>query len=137
MGEAVFGIDGPEFLVILIVIAVVAGPEEIVKALRGLRTLITTAHRWSARLREETSADMHDVALPTMDWSAFDLREYDPREMIRTAVHEEMQAWTTDLVQHPANPARSPAPPSAPGSAHTPPPVTPAPSSPPSSSEES
>jgi hypothetical protein len=89
----VFGINGAEFLVILLVAALVVGPDGVVQALKTFRNVIATLKGWSARLREETRRDMSDTALPSVDWSAFDLREYDPREMVRQAVREEMEEW--------------------------------------------
>lgn len=88
-----FGINGAEFLVILVVAALVVGPTGVVQALRTFRSVIATVRGWSAKLREETRRDMTDVDLPGFDWSSIDLREYDPREMVRQAVREEMEEW--------------------------------------------
>ncbi|WP_070448299.1 hypothetical protein [Trueperella sp. HMSC08H06] len=88
-----FGISGGEFLIILVVAVIVLGPEAIISALRGLRKAIDAAKGFSARVREETSANLKSAGLSDLDLSAFDMRDLDPRQMIREAVHEEMQAW--------------------------------------------
>ncbi|MDP9807043.1 sec-independent protein translocase protein TatB [Trueperella bonasi] len=88
-----FGISGGEFLIILIVATIVLGPEAITGALRGFRKLVDAAKGFSARVREETSADFQASGLGDVDLSAFDMRGLDPRQMIREAVQEEMEAW--------------------------------------------
>lgn len=88
-----FGISGGEFFIILIVAVIVLGPEAIVSALRGLRKAIDAAKNFSAKVREETAADLQGAGLGDIDLSAFDMRDLDPRQMIREAVHEEMEAW--------------------------------------------
>ncbi|MDN5963855.1 MAG: hypothetical protein L0H81_04860 [Actinomyces sp.] len=108
-----FGINGAEFLVILLVAALVVGPEGVVQALRTFKSVIATLKGWSARLREETRHDMSDVTLPGIDWSNIDLREYDPREMVRQAVREEMEEWMKagSPGNHTAAPPQSPSAP--------------------------
>ncbi|QOR48461.1 hypothetical protein INS90_04125 [Trueperella pecoris] len=86
-----FGISGGEFIIILVVAVIVLGPEAITGALRGFRTVVDAAKSFSARVREETTADLH--GLSDVDLSALDMRGLDPRQVIREAVHEEMQAW--------------------------------------------
>ena len=104
-----FGINGAEFFVILVVVALVVGPDGVIQALKTFKSLIAAARGWSATLREETRRDMGDVSLPNMDWSSFDLREYDPREMVRQAVREEMAEWMKT-----GSPSRPPSPPAPP-----------------------
>ncbi|WP_300047403.1 MULTISPECIES: hypothetical protein [Trueperella] len=88
-----FGISGGEFFIILIVAVIVLGPEAIISALRGLRKAVDAAKGFSARVREETTADLQGAGLADLDLSALDMRDLDPRQMIREAVHEEMEAW--------------------------------------------
>lgn len=107
-----FGINGAEFLVILVVAALVVGPTGVVQALRTFRSVIATVRGWSAKLREETRRDMTDVDLPGFDWSSIDLREYDPREMVRQAVREEMDEWMkAGSTRPPSGPRATPATP--------------------------
>ena len=116
------GINGAEFLVILLVAALVVGPEGVVQALKTFKSVIATLKGWSARLREETRHDMSDVTLPGIDWSNIDLREYDPREMVRQAVREEMEEWMKagSPGNHTAAPPHA-APPQSPSAPVTPP----------------
>ncbi len=88
-----FGISGSEFLIILVIVVLIMGPETIAQALRAFATAINKGKEFSARLREETKVDLSNTGFDDVDWSAFDLSGLDPRQMIREAVQEEMQAW--------------------------------------------
>lgn len=86
-----FGISSVELFIILIVVVLVLGPAGFAQAMRGFRRLVETARTWSSRLREEAGpAPLGDLDL---DLSSLDLRQYDPREIVRQAVREEMDAW--------------------------------------------
>lgn len=95
-----FGISGGEFFIILVVAVLVLGPEAITGALRGFRKAVDVARGFSARLREETTRDMEKAGLEGIDLSAFDMRGLDPRQIIREAVHEEMEAWAKTNALH-------------------------------------
>lgn len=88
---SLFGISSVELFIILIVVVLVLGPSGFTQALRGFRRLVDAARTWSSRLREEAGpAPLGDLDL---DLSSLDLRQYDPREIVRQAVREEMDAW--------------------------------------------
>lgn len=80
-----FGINGGELLVLLLVAAIVVGPERLPRYAEQLArwartwraTLTTTKDRLAAELGEE------DV-----DWAALDPRRYDPRRIVRDALAE-------------------------------------------------
>ncbi len=101
-----FGIDGPEFVVILIVALVIMGPEHVAGALKAFRKLVEAARRWSARLRAESSNDLSGVLPQGLDLPTFDLSQYDPRAMVRQAVQQEMHAWMEQAAHTPAPPPR-------------------------------
>ena len=75
-----FGINGGELLVLLLLAAVLIGPERLPRYAEQLarRAALTTTR---ARLAEELGED--DV-----DWSALDPRRYDPRRIVREALAE-------------------------------------------------
>ncbi len=102
-----FGIDGPEFVVILIVALVIMGPEHVAGALKAFRKLVEAARRWSARLRAESSNDLSGVLPQGLDLPTFDLSQYDPRAMVRQAVQQEMHAWMEQAAHAPTTPAGS------------------------------
>jgi sec-independent protein translocase protein TatB len=84
----VFGIQGGEFIVLLVVALLVIGPErlpeysaKLAKLVRQLRGLADTA---KVQLREQMGPDFDDV-----DWKQYDPRQYDPRRIVREALLDE------------------------------------------------
>lgn len=78
-----FGINGAEFVVILVIAAVVVGPErlpgyaeQLARWTRDLRATVATGR---ARLSAELGDD-------DIDWAALDPRRYDPRRIVRDAL---------------------------------------------------
>ena len=80
-----FGINGGEFLVLLVVAAFVIGPKrmpeyaaKLAQLIKQLRALADTA---KVQLREQMGPDFDDV-----DWNQYDPRQYDPRRIVREAL---------------------------------------------------
>lgn len=102
-----FGINGGEFVVLLLLAAVVIGPErlpryaeELARWVRTWRaTLTTTKERLSAELGED------DV-----DWTALDPRRYDPRRIVRDALLEPDDAPVRTGAGRPGPAAATPEP---------------------------
>lgn len=88
-----FGISGAEFLLLLFVCFVVLGPKGLKQALSAFRKVVDWGKAASARLREETQFDPSTLGLDEFQLQNLDLKQYDPREMVRQAVREEMDAW--------------------------------------------
>ncbi|MBD5787039.1 Sec-independent protein translocase TatB [Cellulosimicrobium terreum] len=80
-----FGINGAEFVVLLIVAVVVVGPERLPRYAEQLGTFVRSARGYlrdaKARVDEEIGAEVGDV-----DWSKLDPRQYDPRRIVREAL---------------------------------------------------
>lgn len=83
-----FGINGAEFVVILVLALVVVGPERLPRYaeqlggwVRSLRGFMSTAKE---RVAEEMGEDVAEV-----DWASLDPRRYDPRRIVREALLEE------------------------------------------------
>lgn len=82
-----FGITSGELLVLLLLALVVIGPErlpryaeQLGRLVRSLRSMATDA---KARVTEELGPEAADF-----DWDALDLRQYDPRRIVRQALSE-------------------------------------------------
>ena len=80
-----FDINGPEFLILLVVSVFVIGPQrmpeyaaKLAKVVRQVRGMADTAKE---QLREQMGSDFDDV-----DWSQYDPRQYDPRRIVREAL---------------------------------------------------
>lgn len=87
------GIDGPEFLVIACVALIVLGPEQLARALRGVRRAVDWLKRRSADLRRSSGGELSGLGVDLSALGRLDATDYDPRALIREAVHEEVQAW--------------------------------------------
>src|SRR5918911_1690651 len=81
----VFGINGSEFIVLLVVAAVVLGPERLPHYAAQLGRLVRELRRMaqgaSQQMREELGPEFDDI-----DWRKLDPRQYDPRRIVREAL---------------------------------------------------
>lgn len=125
-----FGINGSEFLILLVIGVLVIGPKGVAEALRAFTAGVAWVKKWSSKLREESQASMASTGLSDIDISKLDIRQYDPRRIIREAVQEEMDAWMKQMKEQgttsSASPPPAPQPPPHTGTA-TPPSVPPQP----------
>jgi len=84
----VFGINGGELLVLLVVAALVIGPERLPGYAEQLGQWVRRGRRFlrdaKARVDEELGEEVGDV-----DWAALDPRKYDPRRIVRDALLED------------------------------------------------
>ncbi|MDR1634303.1 MAG: hypothetical protein LBS27_05170 [Bifidobacteriaceae bacterium] len=87
-----FGISGSEFLVLVVLAVLVAGPKGAVQGLAALKKGLAAFRAWNARLRQDS--DLGAVAADLkIGPGGLDLSQYDPRALVRQAVKEEMDAW--------------------------------------------
>ncbi|WP_194784775.1 twin-arginine translocase TatA/TatE family subunit [Actinomyces haliotis] len=91
-----FGISGGEFLVILLVIAIVVGPQRlpeytrtVTQWVRQLRLFLDNAKQ---QIAEEVGPELADINL-----SDLDPRNYDPRKIVRDALGEDIDAIRKDF----------------------------------------
>lgn len=87
------GISGGEFLVLLVVGALVLGPKNIAEALRAMRKGIEALRQWSAGMRAEAGGELGVAEKEVAALANLDFRQLDPRRIVREAVREEMEAW--------------------------------------------
>ncbi|WP_315095145.1 twin-arginine translocase TatA/TatE family subunit [uncultured Cellulomonas sp.] len=83
-----FGINGGELLVLLVVAALVIGPERLPGYAEQLGQWVRRGRAFvrdaKARVDEELAEEVGDV-----DWAALDPRKYDPRRIVRDALLED------------------------------------------------
>jgi len=88
----VFGINPSEFIVLVVVAAVVLGPERLpdyaAQLARLVRELRRMAQGASAQVRDELGPEFDDI-----DWRKLDPRQYDPRRIVREALAD---VWDPD-----------------------------------------
>ena len=87
------GISGGEFLVLLVVGALVLGPKNIAEALRAMRKGIEVLRQWSAGMRAGADGELGVAETEVAALANLDLRQLDPRRIVREAVRDEMEAW--------------------------------------------
>ena len=84
-----FGISSSEFVILLVVAAVVLGPERLPQYAQQLARLIKELRRLaqgaSEQVRSELGPDFDDV-----DWRKLDPRQYDPRRIVREALADNL-----------------------------------------------
>ncbi len=80
-----FGINGPEFLLLLIIGVLVIGPSRLPEYTQKLANLVKEVRRMASgardQIKEEVGIDIDDV-----DWKKYDPRQYDPRRIIKEAL---------------------------------------------------
>src|SRR5918911_4006715 len=82
-----FGINGSEFIVLLVVAAVVLGPERLPQYAAQLGRIVRELRRMaqgaSAQMRSELGPEFDEI-----DWRKLDPRQYDPRRIVREALSD-------------------------------------------------
>ncbi len=94
----VFGINGNEFIVLLLVLVVIIGPQRLPEYTRKLtqwvRQLRLFLDNAKAQIAEEVGPELADLNLQDLD-----PRNYDPRKIVRDALGEDLDAIRKDLSQ--------------------------------------
>lgn len=106
-----FGINGGELIVLLVVVALVVGPERLPAYAEQLGKWARNLRHYVQDARQRVDDEMGDTGV---DWEALDPRRYDPRRIVREALLDDPPAAKTRNVppRRPvaASPAATPAP---------------------------
>lgn len=94
----VFGFSGSEFLLIVLVIAVVVGPSRLPEYTRTLTRLVKRLRVFIESTKEQIAEEV-GPELAELDFSELDPRQYDPRRIVREALGEDLDAIKKDLSQ--------------------------------------
>ncbi|WP_029290501.1 translocase [Cellulomonas sp. HZM] len=82
-------INGGEFVVLLLVAAIVIGPQRLPGYAEQLGALVRRARVWMKDAKTRIDSEMGEDAVD-LDWTALDPRQYDPRRIVRDALLEPM-----------------------------------------------
>ncbi len=103
-----FGINGGEALVMLVVAVAVVGPDRLPQYAARLGVLVRQLRRYAlqakARVDEELGEQVGDV-----DWQSLDPRQYDPRRIVRDALLDDLGAGSASGARAPKGAAQQPA----------------------------
>lgn len=87
-----FGINGSEFVVLIILAIVILGPERLpeyaAKLGQGVRKLRMMAEGAKDQLKDQLGPDYNDI-----NWRQYDPRQYDPRRIVREALAEPIESF--------------------------------------------
>lgn len=83
------GINGAEFLVLIVVALLVVGPERLPGYAEQLASWVRTLRRFLGTARERVASELGEDAAD-VDWSQLDPRRYDPRRIVRDALLEDL-----------------------------------------------
>ena len=90
-----FGYDMEKFLLLLVVAALLIGPERLPRYAESLARLTRRSREWLAgartRVKEEMGDDFDEV-----EWRKLDPRQYDPRRIVREALADTWEATDPD-----------------------------------------
>jgi sec-independent protein translocase protein TatB len=81
----VFGINGPEFLLLLIIGVLVIGPSRLPEYTQILANLVKEVRRMASGAREQIKDEV-GIDIDEVDWKKYDPRQYDPRRIIKEAL---------------------------------------------------
>ncbi|WP_061960745.1 hypothetical protein [Demequina flava] len=79
-----FGINGGELLVLILIAIVVIGPERMPEYAQQLRQWIVRGRDMVNEGKDQIKSEVGD----DVDWTQYDPRQYDPRRIVREALSE-------------------------------------------------
>lgn len=80
-----FGINGPEFLLLLIIGVLVIGPSRLPEYTQKLANLVKEVRRMASGARDQIKEEV-GIDIDEVDWKKYDPRQYDPRRIIKEAL---------------------------------------------------
>jgi sec-independent protein translocase protein TatB len=85
----VFGINGSEFLVLIVVAVVVVGPERLPSYAEKLAVWVRALRKFLGEAKQRVDQELGDQ-VGDVDWAALDPRRYDPRRIVREALLDDL-----------------------------------------------
>lgn len=84
-----FGINGGELLVLLVVAAIVIGPERLPAYAEQLGQWVRRARQFVQDTKQRVDSELGEEA-SGVDWASLDPRRYDPRRIVREALLDDV-----------------------------------------------
>lgn len=105
-----FGINGTEMIILIILVLIVVGPSRMPEYAKKLGEFVKTVRRKALDARRAIREDFGDDF--DVDWQKLDPRQYDPRRIVREALAEEDGAQASPTNQNTATDTSEPIGPS-------------------------
>ncbi|WP_432791516.1 twin-arginine translocase TatA/TatE family subunit [Brevibacterium sp. K11IcPPYGO002] len=102
-----FGINGTEMVILVVVALVVIGPKRLPEYAQKLRDFVRQMRRMAEGAKDSVRRDFGDD-FKDVDWQKLDPRQYDPRRIVREALVEEDAAIRESKRQERATQESSP-----------------------------
>ena len=83
-----FGINGTEMVILIVVALVVIGPKRLPEYAQKLRDFVRQMRRMAEGAKDSVRRDFGDD-FKDVDWQKLDPRQYDPRRIVREALVED------------------------------------------------
>ncbi|MGG5171123.1 Sec-independent protein translocase TatB [Pseudarthrobacter sp. J1738] len=99
-----FGINGLEFFLLLIIGVLVIGPQRLPEYTQKLANLVREVRRMASGAREQIKEEV-GIDIDEVDWKKYDPRQYDPRRIIREALLDDGPATAAVTVAAATAPA--------------------------------
>lgn len=80
-----FNVNGGELVVILLVLALVVGPDRLPQYAEQLARFVRGARDYARKAKERVDEEVGD-SIGEVDWASLDPRQYDPRRIVRDAL---------------------------------------------------
>lgn len=80
-----FGINGGEFLILVVLAVFVLGPDKLPVYAQQLARLVKEVRKMATGAKEQLREEVGDE-IADMDWRKLDPRQYDPRKIIKDAL---------------------------------------------------
>jgi len=101
-----FGIDGIEFLIILIIMIVVIGPKDLPKMMRAFGQATTKMRKTAMEFRRHFDEAMREAELDELSDAMRQVQKLDPRKNL-TEIFDPIREVTNDIKSSLAEPAAS------------------------------
>ncbi|MCU1431000.1 MAG: twin-arginine translocation protein TatB subunit, partial [Actinotalea sp.] len=92
-----FGVNGSELLVLIVVALLVVGPERLPAYAEQLAVWVRSVRRFMSTAKERVASELGEEAAD-VDWASLDPRRYDPRRIVREALLDDLGPSTTPAV---------------------------------------
>ena len=83
-----FDVNGSEFIILLLVAVFVIGPDRMPEYARQLAKLVRQVRAMADAAKDQLRAQM-GPQFDDVDWKQYDLRQYDPRRIVREALMDQ------------------------------------------------